>query len=123
MSMEQQMENPTTNQVGKQKKKRNVLKEILSYAIIIALAFFLAQFWKEYISTKVEVISGSMKDTLQIDDRLIASKLPYIFGEPQRGDIVVFYFQCINSRCGNIFGLQCGNCFTRPARQLSHIVQ
>lgn len=73
-------------------KQKNIIKEILSYIIIIVIAFLLAQFWKHFISTKVEVISGSMKDTLQIDDRLIASKLPYIFGEPERGDIVVFHF-------------------------------
>lgn len=90
MSVENRIENNAVE--NGEKKKKNVLKEILSYVIIIALAFFLAQFWKQYVSTKVEVISGSMKDTLQIDDRLIASKLPYIFGEPQRGDIVVFYF-------------------------------
>lgn len=74
------------------RKQKNVAKELLSYAVIIIIAFLLAQFWKTFISTKVEVISGSMKDTLQIDDRLIASKLPYIFGKPQRGDIVIFRF-------------------------------
>lgn len=89
MSNTNQVEN-ISEQNGKGKK--NLLKEILSYVIIIVLAFLLAQFWKQYISTKVEVISGSMKDTLQIGDRLIASKLPYVFGEPERGDIVVFYF-------------------------------
>lgn len=90
MSVENQRVNEVT-ETG-MKKEKNIVKEILSYVIIIALAFVLAHFWKQYISTKVEVISGSMKDTLQIDDRLIASKLPYVFGEPQRGDIVVFHF-------------------------------
>lgn len=73
-------------------KRNSIVKEILSYAVIIVIAFLFAMFWKHFIATKVEVISGSMKDTLQIDSRLIASKLPYIFGEPQRGDIVVFRF-------------------------------
>lgn len=90
MSAENQRVNEVT-ETG-MKKEKSIVKEILSYVIIIALAFVLAHFWKQYISTKVEVISGSMKDTLQIDDRLIASKLPYVFGEPQRGDIVVFHF-------------------------------
>lgn len=90
MSKANHVDNNISEQNGK--KKKNLLKEILSYVVIIALAFLLAQFWKQYISTKVEVISGSMKDTLQIGDRLIASKLPYVFGEPERGDIVVFYF-------------------------------
>jgi signal peptidase I len=34
--------------------------------------------------------SGSMLPTLQIDDRLIIDKISYRFGDPQRGDIVVF---------------------------------
>ncbi len=72
--------------------KQKIIKEILSYVIIIVLAVLIAGLWKNFITTKIEVISGSMKDTLQVDDRLIASKLPYIFGEVERGDIVVFHF-------------------------------
>jgi signal peptidase I len=34
--------------------------------------------------------SESMQDTLQIGDRILVSKLEYRFGEPQRGDVVVF---------------------------------
>jgi signal peptidase I len=34
--------------------------------------------------------SGAMLPTLQINDRLIIDKLSYRFGDPQRGDIVVF---------------------------------
>lgn len=77
---------------AKKKKKYAVLREVLSYVFYLALAFVLAILWKNFVMTKVEVISGSMLDTLQIDDRLVASKLPYIFGKPQRGDIVVFHF-------------------------------
>lgn len=73
-------------------KKRNIVKEVIIYGVVLLLALLLAQFWKNYVTTKVEVISGSMRDTLEVGDRLIASKLPYIFGEPKRGDIVVFRF-------------------------------
>ena len=34
--------------------------------------------------------SESMVDTLQVDDRILVNKLTYRFGEPQRGDVVVF---------------------------------
>lgn len=73
-------------------KKEKIIREIVSYALIIAMAFIIATLWKNFVATKIEVISGSMKDTLQIDDRLLVSKIPYYFGEPKRGDIVVFHF-------------------------------
>lgn len=90
MNMAKRAANDDSENVAQ--KQKNTGKELLSYLVIIIVAFLLAQFWKNFISTKVEVISGSMKDSLQIGDRLIASKLPYIFGEPQRGDIVIFRF-------------------------------
>ncbi|MBD3175875.1 MAG: signal peptidase I, partial [Armatimonadia bacterium] len=34
--------------------------------------------------------TGSMEDTLLVGDRLVVSRFAYRFGEPQRGDIVVF---------------------------------
>lgn len=73
-------------------KRKTIMKEIISYLIIIVAAFLLAQFFKYFIAAKVTVISGSMMDTLKKGDCLISSKLPYVFGEPQRGDIVVFHF-------------------------------
>ena len=37
-----------------------------------------------------EVMSSSMEPTLQIGQRLIISKIAYVFHEPERGDIIVF---------------------------------
>jgi signal peptidase I len=34
--------------------------------------------------------SASMEDTLQINDRVLVSKVPYYFHDPQRGDVIVF---------------------------------
>lgn len=34
--------------------------------------------------------SGSMEDTLQVNDRIVVNKLAVRFGDPNRGDIVVF---------------------------------
>jgi len=34
--------------------------------------------------------SGSMEETLQINDRVLVNKISYRFGEPQRGDVIVF---------------------------------
>lgn len=83
---------PEDPEKAKKKKRNAIIREVLSYLFYLALAFALAILWKNFVMTKVEVVSGSMEDTLQIDDRLVASKLPYIFGSPERGDIVVFHF-------------------------------
>jgi signal peptidase I len=38
-----------------------------------------------------EVTSGSMENTLQVNERVLVDKLAYKFGKPQRGDIIVFH--------------------------------
>jgi signal peptidase I len=51
-------------------------------AIAVVIKTFLIQpFW---------IPSGSMEETIQINDRVMVNKLAYDFGEPTRGDIVVF---------------------------------
>jgi signal peptidase I len=56
----------------------------------IGLSLFFAFGIRTSVAQSVFIASGSMKPTLQIDDRLIIDKLSYHFQEPQRGDIVVF---------------------------------
>lgn len=53
-------------------------------ALIVAVlvkSFLIQVFW---------IPSGSMKETLQVGDRVIVNKLAYRVGEPSRGDVVVF---------------------------------
>ena len=45
---------------------------------------------KTFIVQPFYIPSGSMIPTLEIDDRVMVSKLHYRFGEPDTGDIVVF---------------------------------
>ena len=56
----------------------------------IGLSLFFAFGIRTSVAQSVFIASGSMKPTLEIDDRLIVDKLSYHFQEPQRGDIVVF---------------------------------
>lgn len=53
----------------------------------LALAFLV----KALLAQAFYIPSGSMIPTLQIGDRVIVEKLSYRFGEPQRGDVVVFH--------------------------------
>ncbi|MGH3630949.1 MAG: signal peptidase I, partial [Sciscionella sp.] len=53
-------------------------------AIVLAIiikTFFVQAFW---------IPSGSMENTLRINDRILVEKPSYWFGTPERGDIIVF---------------------------------
>jgi signal peptidase I len=56
----------------------------------IALAAVLAVGIRQFVAEARFIPSDSMVPTLVKDDRLIIDKLSYRFGQPQRGDIVVF---------------------------------
>jgi signal peptidase I len=56
----------------------------------IALSVVLAFGIRTFVAEARYIPTGSMLSTLQINDRLLVDKLAYRFGDPQRGDIVVF---------------------------------
>ena len=72
--------------------KQKVISELASWAIIIGIALILATLINKFVIMKAEIISGSMLDTLQIDDVYLGNRLAYVFGEPERGEIVFFKF-------------------------------
>lgn len=73
-------------------KKINWKKEILSWVILIAVAYVLAFIITHFIIIKTEIISGSMIDTLNVGDKVVGNRLAYLFDDPQRGDVVFFKF-------------------------------
>lgn len=75
---------------GKSKDKFSLKKEILSWVMLIFFAFILSSVLNRYIIVSAEVPTGSMENTIKIGDRIIASRIAYLFGEPKRGDIIVF---------------------------------
>lgn len=63
---------------------------ILETAVMVAIAFLLAQGIKTYVVQPFVVPTGSMEPTIQIGDRFLAEKVSYHFHDPERGDVVVF---------------------------------
>ncbi len=63
-----------------------VLEFLLIFVIALALIFPLRAFVAEYYY----IPSGSMQETLQIDDRILSEKVSYYFSTPQQGQIVTF---------------------------------
>ena len=70
----------------------NIWKEIGSFVGPFVLAFVVAVFLKEYIIINADIPSGSMENTIMTGDRLIGNRLAYLFGEPERGDIIIFKY-------------------------------
>lgn len=75
-------------------KKSSLLELIESVAVAILLAVVIRLF----ILAPFYIPSGSMEPTLRIGDRIIVSKISYLFKEPQRGDVVVFRYPLDPSR-------------------------
>lgn len=73
-------------------RKQFLVSELISYAKIFVVAFIIAILFTKFIIINAVVPSGSMKNTIQVGDRLIGLRLAYIFSEPQRGDIIIFKF-------------------------------
>jgi len=58
--------------------------------VLLGLALVLAIVIKAFVMQAFYIPSGSMNDTLVLDDRILVQKVSYWSGRPERGDIVVF---------------------------------
>jgi signal peptidase I len=67
-----------------------VIQFLLELPGLLLMAFALALFIKTFLVQAFFIPSGSMVPTLTPGDRVLVVKAPYWFGEPSRGDIIVF---------------------------------
>ena len=84
-----QVEGAATGKPGKEKKPLNVKKEILSWILTIAVAVAAALLIRTFLFEPIRVDGESMCDTLQDDEIMLVTKPEYLFGDPQRGDVVM----------------------------------
>ncbi len=84
---------PKTARGKKQKRyiiKNKIVREIVSWTATILIAILIAVFINAYGIRTSRVDGDSMQPTLQHGQTLLISRVPYIFGNPAYGDIVVF---------------------------------
>jgi signal peptidase I len=72
--------------------KKEIRKEILSWVKTIVAAVIFALLITNFVIVNAKVPTGSMEDTINPDDRVVAFRLSYIHDKPQRFDIVVFRY-------------------------------
>ncbi len=58
--------------------------------VLVLVALALALLIKTFLVQAFSIPSGSMEPTLHPGDRVLVNRLAYRFGEPARGDVVVF---------------------------------
>lgn len=72
-------------------EETSIVRWLIETALLVVLAFALAQGIKAFLVQPFVIPTGSMIPTIEIGDRVLAEKLTYRFTRaPQKGDIVVF---------------------------------
>lgn len=82
-----------------EKKPKSKLREIIEFLIPIVVAVIIAILLKSFVFANAVVPTGSMLNTIQEGDRIIASRVAYINDEPQRYDIVIFDYPDDETQC------------------------
>ena len=76
----------------KPKKKKSAMREVLDFCFPIIIALIVAMLLKTFVFANAQVPTGSMLNTIQEGDRIIASRLEYNFHDVERYDIIIFKF-------------------------------
>ncbi|MGN1124324.1 MAG: signal peptidase I, partial [Eubacterium sp.] len=85
------------NNADKQEKSKT--RETVEFFIPIVAAVIIAILLKTFIFANAIVPTGSMLNTIQKKDRIIASRLAYINNDPERYDIIIFRFPDDETQC------------------------
>jgi signal peptidase I len=72
-------------------KKSSVMGTLLEIVVIITAAFVIALIVQAFLVKPFTIHQVSMRPTLEEGDRILLNRLAYRFGEPARGDVIVFH--------------------------------
>jgi signal peptidase I len=73
------------------KTRKRSLNSVLEFVLIVAVALGLALGIQAWVVKPFRIPSGSMEPTLDIGQRVLVDRVTNHFGDPGRGDIVVFH--------------------------------
>ena len=82
------LDDPVSTDPGTRAAVRRPLSRELP--LLVGVALVLTLFVRLFVAQAFYIPSGSMQPTLEVDDRVLVSRLAYRFGDVQRGDVVVF---------------------------------
>ncbi|MBR5375820.1 MAG: signal peptidase I [Lachnospiraceae bacterium] len=70
--------------------RREIIREILEWVGVIVAALVISFAVNTFLIVNATVPSSSMEKTIMAHDRIIGSRLSYLFKDPERGDIIIF---------------------------------
>lgn len=68
------------------------VQEIKSVIWTIAVTIVIVFLLKSYVIINASVPTGSMENTILPGDNILGLRVAYLFEEPERGDVIFFYF-------------------------------
>ena len=86
-------EETVDEQPTKAAKKKDPVKEILSWIAVLLLAFVIGGLIRRFGIMTIQVDHSSMYPTCHDGDKVLISRMAYLFDEPDRGDIIVYIQQ------------------------------
>lgn len=69
---------------------RRLARTMREWVVVIGCALLIAVILRTFVVQQFYISGPSMEPTLIGDDRVLVNKLAYRFGDPSRGDVVVF---------------------------------
>ena len=90
--MEEETKRPGKSRRRKEEEPFDLKKEIISWIQIIVAAVVIAFFLTTFILANSRIPTGSMEPTIMSHSRVICSRLSYLADDPERGDVVIFYY-------------------------------
>ena len=72
-----------------EKEKKDVRKEVISWVLTLGAAVLIALVIRTFLFEPIRVDGESMMDTLHNGEIMFVTKPEYLFGDPQRGDVVI----------------------------------
>lgn len=96
----------------------HILKKVIIEVKELAILAFCIVFINIFLMSQNKIPSGSMIPTLNVEDRLIVSMIPYYYRSPKRGEIVVFnrsneerWIKRVVGLPGEVIDIQDGNIY------------
>lgn len=87
----EEIEAARSRRLARQRKKaKSPTRNLVEWVVVIGGALILAVLVRTFAFQTFWIPSGSMRTTLIENDRVLVNKLSYRFGEPERGDVIVF---------------------------------
>ena len=72
--------------------KKSILRELFEYLKMIIFVVLFVLITNNFVLVNALIPSESMENTIMTGDRIFGNRLAYMFGLPERGDIVIFKY-------------------------------